>query len=33
MRIRGGDFRYTDLNGLEVTDKAQAKVASAGRRP
>jgi hypothetical protein len=32
MRIRGGSFRWTDLNGLEVTDKAQAAKSSAGPR-
>jgi hypothetical protein len=32
MRIRGGETRYTDLQGLSVADKASAKVASA-RRP
>lgn len=31
MRIRGGETRYTDLNGLEVAEKASAVKASAGR--
>lgn len=30
MRIRGGDFRFTDLNGLEVAEKAQAAKSTAG---
>lgn len=32
MRVRGGDFRYTDLNGLETLDRAQAAKVSAGSR-
>lgn len=33
MRIRGGEFRYTNLQGLEVDNKAQAHMASAGTPP
>ena len=33
MRIRGGDFRYTDLAGLEVADRAAAFKATAGTQP
>ena len=32
MRIRGGSFRWTDLNGLAVEDKAQAAKSTAGTR-
>jgi hypothetical protein len=32
MRIRGGSFRWTDLNGLEVSEKAQAAKTTAGTK-
>jgi hypothetical protein len=30
MRIRGGEFRFSDLNGLDTNDKASAKKSVAG---
>ena len=33
MRVRGGEFRYSDLNGLATPDSEQAVKVSAGTKP